>query len=265
MNPSIISIFFITLLSFGEGSFKLAKSLPSKADFFSTDHIGNIYLVEKGVLTKYNAKLEHQSTFSRKDRGIIDFIDTTDPMKLLVYYPDFGTIDFLNSDLAEHSRLELNDYDIYRQTVVCRSHDNGVWVYDPDLTQLYKLDSELKISIRSQSFNQLFNKDVIPSYLNESEKWLVFTDSETGLYVFDRLGVYLKYISVKNVQNFQVFKNVIVYMHNGLIHQHNIVTGLDETIAIPTLENEIIKQLRLEQNLLYVLTNKSLIIFKWTI
>ena len=265
MNLFTIPYLFIALFSLGEGSFKINNSVPSQADFFSTDHIGNIYLVEKGVLTKYDSSLKNKSSFSRKDRGKIDFIDTVDPLKLLIYYPEFGTIDFLNSDLAEHSRLELNDYNIYQQTVVCRSHDNGIWVFDPALTQLYKLDSELKISIRSQSFNQLFNKDVNPNYLNESEKWLVFSDKENGLYVFDRLGVYFKNINVKNVDNFQVFQNIIVYMESGLIHQHNIVTGLDETLAIPSIVDEIPKQIRLEQNLLYVLTNKSLIIFKWTI
>lgn len=265
MNLSIISFLFIAFLSLGKGDFKKVESIPSKADFFSTDHVGNIYLVEKGVLTKYDSNLKLKSTFSRKDRGTIEFIDTADPLKLLVYYPEFGTIDFLNSDLAEHSRLELIDYNIYQQTVVCRSHDNGVWVFDPDLTQLNKLDSELRIRIRSQSFNQLFNKDIIPSYLNESEKWLVLADAENGLFVFDRLGVYAKNIFVKNVKNFQVFQNTVVYMDGGLIHQHNIVTGLDETLTMPAIENEMVKQIRLEQNLLYVLTNKSLIIFKWTI
>lgn len=253
------------LIGLSEGQFQQVKKIPVKADFFSTDHVGNVYVVGNGVLSKYNSELKLQQTFSRKDRGQIEFIDTTDPLKLLVYYPEFGTIDFLNTFLADHSRLELNDFNIYQQTVVCRSHDNGLWVFDPVLSQLYKLDSELKISIRSQSFNQLFNKEVNPVYLSESEKWLVLADKESGLYVFDRLGVYLKNIPVKNVDNFQVFQDIIVYTDKEQIHQHNIVTELDETLAIPGKENEEIKQIRLEQNLLYMLTNTSLIKFKWTI
>ncbi|NNM15680.1 MAG: hypothetical protein HKO56_03390 [Bacteroidia bacterium] len=265
MIPGFITYFLIALISLGEGQFQQIKQIPVQADFFSTDHVGNVYVLENGVLTKYNPELVSKYTFSRKDRGQIEFIDTTDPLKLLVYYPEFGTIDFLNSDLADHSRLELNDFDIYQQTVVCRSHDNGLWVFDPVLRQLYKLDSELQISIRSQSFNQLFSEEIEPSYLNESEKWLVLADKENGLYVFDRLGVYLKNIRVKNVDNLQVFQDIIVYADDEQIHQHNIITGLDETLAIPGVEKEAVKQIRLEQNLLYMLTNTSLIIFKWTV
>ncbi|HUR12081.1 MAG TPA: hypothetical protein VM012_11955, partial [Flavitalea sp.] len=74
-------------------SFRLVKTFVAEATDFSVDQLGNVYLLlTNGQLKKLSSTGDSLAVFNEVRRyGKVHSIDVSNPLKVLLYYKDFGT------------------------------------------------------------------------------------------------------------------------------------------------------------------------------
>ena len=95
------TLFLIILFSFSmtQQTLKLVSTKPVDCDFFTTDNIENTYLIQGNSIIKLWAS-GNQNKYSNKVLGEIDFVDTQNPMQLLLYYKGVSQVVLLDNTLS---------------------------------------------------------------------------------------------------------------------------------------------------------------------
>ena len=249
-------IFSFATVSFCQNGakYELVAELEQKADFIALDKLGNLYLCDGSVLYKYNRDGDLLCTYSAFSKGRITDLDVLNPLKIVVFSKDFMQIALLDQRLAPIQTISsLSDLDLYAPSCVCASYDNGIWIYDEVLDQLFRYDANRNLSNKSQILSKIWEKKTAPISIKETESGLlVVNDSENGLLIFDRFGTYLKTIPI--------FANRLFFSGNTILYPEGIFL---KTIEINTLQENSyplplpdILQVCIENNKMFVLTKE---------
>jgi hypothetical protein len=116
--------FFILLFLFPAGVFaqadtalKLVRVLPGEWVDFTVDNLGNIFLLDRSnQLKKLSPEGDSIAIYSNAPRyGNLYSIDASNPMKVLLYYRDFGTIVVLDRLLNVRTSVDLRHLPVVRQ------------------------------------------------------------------------------------------------------------------------------------------------------
>ncbi len=230
-------------------TYKLVSKVPLEGGSFTTDNLQNIYVYEGNVLKKYNSSGVLLSSHSDKSYGNITSVNAYDPMKVMVFYKDFPIILFLDNTLSQNGN-GINPADIgYPLTsMACMSHDNGVWLYDAQNSQLVRFDVNLTPLQKTGNLNQLLGLALNPVSLAEYNSYVYLNDTTQGILMFDAFGTYYKTIPFKGLTHFEVRGDDMFYMQNHKIHSFHMKTVTEDIIAQP---DSLAIQCRVEKNLLY--------------
>ena len=105
-----ILMIILLLLPLQQQSLKLVGTKPVDCTFFTTDNIENTYLIKGNTIEKFWANGTLQNKYSSKVYGEVTFVDTQNPLQILVYYPDVTRIVFLDNTLSLHHDVALEQY-----------------------------------------------------------------------------------------------------------------------------------------------------------
>jgi hypothetical protein len=100
--------------------YKLSRTIKADIVDFRVDNLGNIYLLSSdNQLKKVNENGDSLAVFNDVRRfGKIYSIDVTNPLKILVYYREFGTIIMLDRFLNNINTIDLRSHDIYQAKAI---------------------------------------------------------------------------------------------------------------------------------------------------
>ncbi|HXH19413.1 MAG TPA: hypothetical protein VNJ07_10055 [Chitinophagales bacterium] len=214
--------------------YKLIKSIPLTATFLSSDKLGNGYVVnEKNELLKFNPQGELLYSYTNKSLGHISFAGTTNPLKILVYYPDFSTIITLDNTLSETGRINLFELGSNKVSAACVALDNNIWIYDEVLFKLRKFDDKLGILTESDDLNVLQGSPVKANFLLEKDNFLYLNDTALGILVFDTYATYYKTIPLKGLSGFQKVQEQLIYFRDGKLFSYHLQTFATSEITLP--------------------------------
>ncbi len=253
----LFSIFF-SLHLFAQ--YPLALEVPLKADYFTSDNLGNSYVIKGHEIFKYlpNGKLFNR--YSNLMLGNITSVDATNPLKLLLFYRDFSKIQFLDNQLSENRGvISLQDLGLEQSTLACISFDNGFWVYDQISFSLIRFNQAFDKVQEARNINQNIGYVPQPSFLYESGDWVYLNNSETGILVFDIFGTYFKTIPLKGLKDFQIAGENLLYFKGGKLLSYNLKTLAEGEVQLPPDE---IQMLRVEKEKLMILTKENLKIYE---
>lgn len=256
-----LSILLVTLLgsSAQDSAFKLIKSIPSPASSFTTDNLGNTYLTKGDVLEKYDAEGHFLKNFSNKTRGTISFVDARDPLKVMLFYRSFQQILFLDNMLSgQENIISLDPLGYTQITLVCTSHNNGFWIYNPQNSELIRFDQEINKNQQTGNITQLTGRKLNPNFITEYNNMVYMNDSTSGILVFDIYGTYSRTIPLKGLSHFQVSNEQILYLREGKLKSYHINTLEEGEVRLPAGE---VLDARTEKEKLYLLKQKSLDIY----
>ncbi len=189
------------------------RVVPAAIRDFSVDNLGNIYLLTtSNQVKKLNANGNSLAVYNDVKRyGSIYSIDATNPLKVLVYYKDFGTIVVLDRLLNARNTIELRKQQILQVRAVAPSYDNNIWLFDELDSKIKKIDSYGKIVFKSVDFRQVFDTVPAPSAIYDRDGFLYLYDANHGLYVFDYYGALKNTYKLLRYAEVQVLdKNTIV-------------------------------------------------------
>jgi hypothetical protein len=209
--------------------------IKTKFDFFTTDNIGNIYMIKEDELVKYLPSGKFFMRYSNLKLGNISTVDATNPLKIVLYYRDFQQIIFLDDQLSENSDVVSLEKLGYEQTeLVCASNNNSFWIYDKQNNELNRFNENSKKITSTGNLKQILQRDLSPNFMLEHNGYLYLNSPETGVYVFDVFGAFSKVISIKNLRQFQVSENIIYYQRDSSFCSYNYTTFEDACKTLPS-------------------------------
>ncbi len=253
----LILLMLLFSLSFRAGDYTLIEGIPfSGVNHFSTDNLGNAYVIVANQLLQFNSNGKPKANFSEVNLGELRSIDVSDPMKLILFYPDFSRLIILNAQLALQSSIHLRQVGIEQAMLACGSSYGGYWVFDQQDFQLKKIDLNLQIVYQSGDMLSLTAVNVKPNYIIENNGFVFLNDPVNGIFVFDRYGTYFKTIPVKIESCFQIIENELLYISGASLKVIHLKTFAEREILLPS-HNDI-KCARIENQELYLLTSDSL-------
>jgi len=257
LNKTKLAVFLLLFSLFGFFNFvvaqepvpifNLAAQIKGDVVFFTTDHMGNVYIVESHQVKKYGISGNLQETFSNKNFGAIAAIDASNPLRVLVYYRDFGHIMFLDDELSLiGSAISLVALGLDQTTLICASWNDGIWLYDPQDFQLKRLDRNLKTTHQSGNINQLVGVEINPNYMVEYDNFVYLNNPQNGILVFDQYGTYFKTIPLKGLDQFQLNGEQVFFKEEGKLKSYNLKLFTENSVDLPG-EKERIKRIRFER------------------
>ena len=203
--------------------------------YFTSDKLQQFYLINgKEELLKYqDLDAAPQFLFSNQLLGQPGFVDATNPFNLVLYYPQYGKVRFLDRTLSEIGALDLFDKGVAAVSAVARSSDNHIWYYDEVQTRLIKIGQEGTIMTQSDRTDMLLGMPLQVKMIQEHGQRVYLADPTQGLVVFDVFGQYLLTVPVKGVHDFQILNGQLIYLQNGNIHRYDLQTSKEIEVALP--------------------------------
>jgi len=254
--PVILFVAFIGLAA-TPADYTLINSVPfSESVYFTTDKLGNAYAVVENQVLKYDPSGNPLSNFSENNLGQLTQVDASDPLKPMLFYPDFARMIVLDSKLAMQSSINLRDISIFQPVVVCTSEEDGYWIYDREDDQLKKISQNLQVVRESGSLLQAIGFQVNPNFMLEKNGYLYLNDPEEGILLFDRYGTYYKTLPYTGLKTFQVIEKDILFVSGSKMMRYDAKALIENEVLIPRVDS--LRAARIEQHQLYLLTSESL-------
>jgi hypothetical protein len=222
------------------------------ADAISADPIGQFYMVRAGMLTRYDSRGDSVYSWSEPQTGRISLIDSSDPMRILVYQKDFNLLRFLNNRLAPLSGLiRLDDLGMTTPLALATSRQGGFWILDGSTYRIRHIDQQLKTVAESVPVNIPIGPDSLPYRLTESGDRILLLIPDREIQVFDLFANLIKKIPVR-VPSFNPSGNRIL-----LVYPDKIVLWKDPVTPVETLFTRVSADIReafLVQDKLFIRT-----------
>ncbi|MEO6169300.1 MAG: hypothetical protein ABIO46_02145 [Chitinophagales bacterium] len=239
-------------------NFVLLTSVKTDATFLTTDYLQNgYYITSNNELQKVDTSGNLLATYNQNRYGKLQFTDATNPMKLVLSYPDYGTVVIIDNTLSEVSALSLRKINIQSYSATCFSSlDNNIWVFDDQDYKLKKIDKNNNIIVESGDMFSLIGKAIQPVFMQENDQYVYLSDPAEGIVIFDVYGTYYQTLPFKNIQKFHVRSDQLFFRESNTLHSYHIKTLEYRDIALP--DSSDVKDVRIEKNRLYVLRQNSL-------
>lgn len=261
MNLNLTLLLLLMHFALFSQNFVFEKLLEVKTEFFTTDNLGNIYLVKNNQIIKLDENGNLIKTFSDNSSGSIHSIDASNPLKILVFYKDFAIVNILDNTLSmKGDRIYLEKLGYSQTSKICSSYENGMWVFDPLTNQLIRFDQNLLIKSKSGNLFHITGSQVSPVYIKEQQEKLYVYDNANGLLVFDIFGNYLKTITITGLSKLQILSDVLIFWRNNSLIFFHLKTLVEKEFKFT--ENFAEPDFCLSNEKLLILNNPKLKVYK---
>ena len=259
MKLTILLLSFLLNFNFQE-PIEIYRTPAQSYTNFEIDHLGNTYIFTNEQLTKYDVYGRSLYNFANKDFGTIDFIDVSNPLRILVFYSAANKVLWLDNSLAlVGSPISLNNLGLGNIDLVCNTRSRGFWCYTNTNFQLMLLDKNLnKINVTS-NLNRIAKSDINPNYLKEGNGKLFLNNPESGILVFEQYGGYLETIPLKNLLDFQISKTGVYYLEKNELFHYDFKTKASSKIFSPPQKA---KKILIRGNIIYLGLENEIIVLK---
>ncbi len=227
----LIKIFSFCLL--GAASFKayaqkdsvfiLNKTIQGDFAYFTVDNLDNIYVVynNSNQLKKLNANGDSAGVFNDVRKfGKLFSIDATNPLKLLLYYKNFGTIVVLDRFLNIRNTINLGKKNIFKVKAIATSYDNNIWLFDESESKLKKIDDNGDVLMETVDFRTLFDTVPSPVQIDDQDGFLYIYDPNKGFYTFDYYGALKNNIPFLHWTNPEIISKSLYGFGDAVLYQY---------------------------------------------
>jgi hypothetical protein len=243
-----------------ETHLELLNAVSLKADFIETDNIGNVYTVKEFEITKRDISGKEVMKNSALAFGNITSLDASNALKMVLFFKDLSQVVYLDNQLSTRGeRVELDFMGYSQTTAICRSYNDGLWLYDQTTFELTRLDEQLQPTAQSGNLNQILGFVPNPNYIREYNNWVYVNDPEQGILVFDWYGSFTKTIPIKGLSKFVIRANKMFFLTEGKIESYDLKTA--QFAEIKLNEPNLI-DFTLYDDKLLLITQKQLLVYR---
>lgn len=256
-----ILFFLLSNLSIAQGQkIELIKRVGLAASFIESNNMGKAFVTQGGVIKCIDLSgnlLDENSTLAM---GEITSLDASNSLKMVLYFKDLSQIVYLDNQLAQRGEnVALDVLGLNQITAVCRSYNDGLWVYDQTTFNLIRLNEYLTVDVESGNLGQILGFVPEPTYMREFNNWLYVNDPQHGIFVFDRFGSYSKTISVIGVEKFVIRANRLFFVKDGKLQYYHLETREFAELNKKQIE---FKDFTIYEDKLLLITQNELLIYR---
>lgn len=208
----ILSLFLsLYVISQGDSSFQLIRSIQGDFANFSADNLGNLFLLTRNnQLKKLDAKGDSMGVYNDvRKYGKLYSIDVSNSLKTLLFYKDFRTIIVLDRLLNIVNTIDLRKQNIFQVRAIAQSYDNNVWVFDEQESKLKKIAEDGKVISETADLRQVFGEAPVPTHIFDQNGFVHLYDPQKGMYIFDYYGSLKTNIPLLHWKDVQVIGKTI--------------------------------------------------------
>ncbi|UII21257.1 hypothetical protein [Fulvivirga ligni] len=256
----IIWSLFLLSLAVKAQDFTLIKTVNiTTPEAVSIDKLGKIYIADKqGNVNRYLPDGSLDITFSSQKQGHIGLIEAWNPLKTFVFYDDLQEYAFLNRFLTASESFPLYDLSDFNSLATI-SYDNNLWIIDMVDYSLKKYDLNYGQFTITTNFDLLLNPDDYDiTFIKEYQNLVFMSDYNSGIYIFDNLGNYLRQIPTREVEYFNFQDNSIYYLSGDSLVSTDIYSLKSKNSALPSKAKFALSA---ESNL-YLIDDEQIMIYK---
>ncbi|MEO5591330.1 MAG: hypothetical protein ABIR15_00150 [Chitinophagaceae bacterium] len=266
MKKIIFILMFFSFTAKGysqqDTSLPLVKVIKGKYADFAVDNLGNILLLDSNnQLKKIDPNFDSVAIFNDvRKYGKVFSIDAGNPLKILLYYRDFGTIVVLDRLLNVRTTIDLRKQNIFQAKAICQSYDNAVWVYDEGEAKLKRIGDDGNIIDQTGDFRLQLDEAPSPAFIEDHDRLVYLYDSSKGLLVFDYFGTLKNKLAFLGWQDFQLAGKYIVGRKGVLLERYQLASlSLEEKLLLGILKN--VDKIRISGDRLFCLRGGYLYVY----
>ena len=235
--------------------------LEGPVRYFNVDHLGNYYLITRAnELVKYDAKGQWVGNHRQQLLGPLEMADVSNPLQLLLFYPELSTLLQLDNMLYTTNRFQLSDVNQGSRSLLCRSFDNNFWLYDERAFRLRKLALDMRTVVQGEWLQNHFDMPLKPAYLLEYNELLYLADPGQGILVFDLYGRYQRLLPIKGVERFDIDGPYLYWVKGGQVFRYHLQTLTEERCTYVGASD--VRQIRVNSQGHYLLTRDALLHYR---
>lgn len=228
-------------------------SVEGPVDRFTTDDLGNLYVLRGNDLDLYDSDGTHLAHNSFNAFGPISRIDAFSSLKPLIFSRGQGQLALLDNTLSiQGAAINLPANGFAQVALACMGVQSRFWVYDERETALKRLDGQLNTVANTGRLDQILYFTPQPTYMEEADGRLYVVDPDQGVMVFDLFGTFVRLLPIKGAQRIQVNGGLIWYARAGRLERYDLRSFATDTIAWPASTDTLpVLDARIEHNRLY--------------
>lgn len=228
----------------------------------TSDNLGNIFIANKrGDILKYNRNGDSILLQNLSSYGEISHLDASNTFEMYAFFQTTDKVVFLDNQLSFRGELNLADLGYSDVSIVARSQNNGVWLYDMNTLRLLKIDKTGKVLNEGATSNTYTQDALQPHYLLDNKNALYLCDSVSGIYVFDNFGTFSKKIDIKTKSGIQVINNDLIYWEGNKLNRYNLKMHKESKTILP--DSVDIRNVRIEKNRLYIIKENKVDLYSY--
>jgi len=259
------NIFILLILQINpilqQNEYELVKELKVDGQQHYSDALGNIYLIQRNELSRYNRQYQDVARYSNAYLGQPASLDVSDPLRLLVFYKDYNQILWLDNFLTElRSPVRIDEMGYEQVELVCSSSQGGFWIYNSLTDQIHSFDAGLNLIHESVNLRPLLERTDRPVFMIEKNRNIYVSFPSAGILVFDRFGNYQKTIPLIGISRFQVTDRHLFFLKEGAFFSYSLSDGTETEIVLPLEQDPVYAEL--QAGLLYIYFQTRITIFR---
>lgn len=244
--------------------FQLQKTIPGDFVDFTVDNLGNMYVVSNtGQVKKLNPNGDSLAVYNNvRQYGKIHFMDVTNPLKVLLYFKDYGTVVVLDRFLNVRTTLDLRRLQLFQVKAIGQSYDNNIWAFDELESKLKRIGEDGRVLDQFTDFRMIFDSAPSPQFIVDQNRQLFLYDSLKGVYLFDYYGAFRSRIPFKGWSDFTVINNTLFGRDAGMLYRYAPGTLDLQQYPIPQDMRQA-RKIKITPGNLYLLRNNRLEVYAY--
>jgi len=261
LSLSVVALGFISMAFAPTVDYELLHVIEVDGDYMAVDQLRSAYVINSsGQVEKYDTAGTMVSRFAENRYGRPSSIDATSPFNTLIFYPDFSTVVAVDNKLNARTLYRFPSMGVNQVSAACLSHDNRVWFWDQEKSQVKKIDAQYEVVHESMEMDLVLGAAVEPNFMIERDRFLFVNDPEIGIILFDLYGHYYTSFSITGLSSFQVINENLVFLNEGNLVVYDYKLNDARELPLPN-GGKNVKSVHLEKDRLFILTEKELRVY----
>lgn len=220
-------------------SLRFQRAIPALADFVTSDNFSNTYLISpENAIVKFDSTGRQVAVFTNNRLGQATFVDPSNPLKILVWYPDFQTVVLLDRTLTEMGRLNFSGAALYSVRCVAMAFDGNIWAFDDAVSKTVKLSLDGAVLLESPPLNVYFPKRFSATRIRDSGRLVYLSDPVGGLCTLDQYANLENVYNAFSMNDFETDGDWLFYLEKERLCLQNMAHFLLLHLPLPPLATE---------------------------
>jgi hypothetical protein len=246
-----------------DSAFQFIKSIKGNFSYFNIDNLDFIYLItDNNQLKKLDPKGDSVAVFNDVKRyGNPDYVDVTNPFKVLLYYKNYSTIVVLDRLLTARNNINLRKQNIFFVNNLTLSYDNYIWIFDEEDFKLKKINEDGKLLQASTDWRMLFDSVPAPVKIIDRDNFVYLYDPLKGFYIFDYYSGFKNRLLFLNWTNVEVNRNTVYGFNTDKLYSYELKSLQLKEYNLPAFLGKYIS-IKAMNGKVYILNEKGLDIYQ---